>query len=456
MKEMKPSEIVAELSKYIIGQDKAKRAIAIAIRNRWRRRNIEGDISKEIYPKNIIMIGPTGVGKTEIAKRMAGLIDAPFIKVEATKFTEVGYHGGDVNSIVRSLVKISVNRLENREKQKIEETARQNAEERVLDKLLPKQEPIHIPADLLTEEEETPFPEPESNEKSREKLRKQLKAGKLNDREVEIELEMAITPMVEVFSGQGMEEMGMEIQNMFENMGPRSRKNKKLKVSEALRVFTQEEAEKLINRDKIIAEAVDLVENAGIVFLDELDKIARGEDSHRDLDVSREGVQRDLLPLVDGTTVATRYGNVKTDYILFIAAGAFHKNKPSDLMPELQGRFPIRVELDSLGRDEFIRILKEPNNALLKQYEALLKTENVTITFSDEAVDCLADIAFDVNNRTVNIGARRLYTIMEKLLEDISFHAPDMPGNKVTVDKKMVEEQLSSIAEDEDLSKYIL
>jgi len=457
MKDLKPSTIVAELDKYIIGQEKAKRAIAIAIRNRWRRQRIKGDIAREIYPKNIIMIGPTGVGKTEIARRMAGLIDAPFIKVEATKFTEVGYHGGDVSSIIRSLVKIAVNQLENREKAETAEAARKNAVERVLDILLPPRPAVRVSIDSPEAEEGTPREEEiESNEKAREKLRRRLEAGKLDEKEVEIELEVSVTPMIEVFSGPGMEEMGLEIQSMFEHIGPKTRKTKRVTVKEAMRIFMQEESEKLINRERIVSRAVEMVETSGIVFIDEIDKIARREDSHRDIDVSREGVQRDLLPLLDGTTIATRYGNVKTDYILFIAAGAFHTAKPSDLMPELQGRFPIRVELDPLGKEDFVRILTEPHNALLKQYRALLETEGVEIEFTRDAVERLADIAFEVNARTVNIGARRLYTIVERMIEDISFHAPDMRGNRIKIDAKMVDEQLSSIARDEDLSRYIL
>lgn len=455
MEEMKPKETVEALDRYIIGQDKAKRSIAIAIRNRWRRQRIEGDISNEIYPKNIIMIGSTGVGKTEIARRMAELIEAPFIKVEATKFTEVGYHGGDVNSIIRNLVKLSINKIETREKENIIAMAQERAEERVLDCLIPKRTEYQVTLPDADDDEAESVTIPD-NEETREKFRKKLKDGKLDKNEIEIEMDKAVMPMIEVFSGPGMEEMGMDIQSMFENMGPKGRKKQKMKVTDALRVFIAEESEKLINKEEIVREALERVEQSGIVFIDEIDKIARAEDARRDVDVSREGVQRDLLPLVEGTTIPTRYGNVKTDYILFIAAGAFHNTKPSDLMPELQGRFPIRVELDDLTKEDFIRILTEPDNALIKQYIALLDTEGVRLDFTDEAVEELADIASGVNSRTVNIGARRLYTIMERLLEDISFQAPDMKGSKVEITGNMVKEQLQDIAVDEDLSKYIL
>ncbi len=454
MKELTPAETVTALDRYIIGQEKAKKAIAIAIRNRWRRKQIEGEMAKEVYPKNIVMIGSTGVGKTEIARRMADLIEAPFVKVEATKFTEVGYHGGDVSSIIRSLVKTAVSNLETVEKDKVMDSAQKNAEERILDILSGKSRSLpFVPMQAGPDDQQQDIPDPEEE---RKKLRKKLKAGTFDNDEIEIEVEKSAMPMVEVFSAQGMEEMGMEIQSMFENIGPKGRKKRKVKVGEARRIFAAEESEKLINREDIIRHALETVENSGIVFIDEIDKIAKREDSQRDADVSREGVQRDLLPLVEGTTIPTRYGNVRTDYILFIAAGAFHGAKPSDLMPELQGRFPIRVELDDLTKDDFVRILTEPNNALLKQYTALLGAEQVTVSFSDEAVDRLAELAYTVNTRTLNIGARRLYTIMEKLLEDISFHAPDMKGNKITVDVKMVNDQLGDVVKDEDLSKFIL
>ncbi|MBW2370833.1 MAG: ATP-dependent protease ATPase subunit HslU [Deltaproteobacteria bacterium] len=457
MSSLKPSEIVIELDKYIIGQDKAKRSVAIALRNRWRRQQIHEDLRDEIAPKNIILIGPTGVGKTEIARRLSRLTDSPFIKVEASKFTEVGYVGRDVESMVRDLVELTVNQIKSREQDAVKEKAGQIAEERLLDLLLPKSSPQQAdpsPADLEISAEaqvETDL----AGHSTREKLRQLLHRGKLDDRFVDLDVADRSMPVVEVFSNVGMEEMGINFKDMFGSLMPKSTRKRKVKVLEALEMMTQEETQGLVDMDKIVSRAVDMVAHTGIIFLDEIDKIA-GKSSGHGPDISREGVQRDLLPLVEGSTVTTKYGPVKTDHILFIASGAFHMTKPADLIPELQGRFPIRVELNALGQEEFIRILKEPKNALLLQYPAMLRTEGVEIAFTDDAVDEIARIAEVVNNRTESIGARRLHTLMECLLEDILFDAPDMDGKQILVDRSFVEDKLKEIMEDDDLSRYIL
>jgi ATP-dependent HslUV protease ATP-binding subunit HslU len=455
MSDLKPSEIVKELDKYIIGQHKAKRSVSIALRNRWRRQQVPEDLRDEIAPKNIILIGPTGVGKTEIARRLSRLTDSPFTKVEASKFTEVGYMGRDVESMVRDLLELTVNMVKAKAQESVEEKAQQIAEERMLDLLLPK------PAVKQNSEavKETPVDLIAHNDtelsSTREKLRKMLLEGKLDNRYVDLDVSDRPMPVVEIFSSMGIEEMGINFKDMLGGLMPKSSKRRKLKVTEAMRILAQEEAQNLVDMEEVVNRAIEKVEQTGIIFLDEIDKIVSKNGSHGP-DVSREGVQRDLLPIVEGCNVATKYGPVKTDHILFIASGAFHTIKPSDLIPELQGRFPIRVELDSLGRDEFVRILTEPKNALLLQYIALLRTEDVDVAFENDAVARIAAIAEEVNNLTENIGARRLHTLMEYLLEDILFNAPDMKEKRIMIDGKYVDNKLKDIKEDEDLSRYIL
>jgi ATP-dependent HslUV protease ATP-binding subunit HslU len=443
MKQLTPKEIMEELDRFIIGQNKAKKAVSVALRNRWRRQMIPADLRDEVAPKNIIMIGPTGLGKTEIARRLAKLANAPFLKIEATKFTEVGYVGRDVESMIRDLTELSVNMLKKEEHERVKEKATVMAEERILDLLIPKRR-----ASAASEEEEGP-------DQSREKMRMRFRAGSLNERLVELEVPDRALPIIEIFSSQGMEEMDMQLRDMFGNMLPQKTKRRKMKVVEAYEHLIQEESRKLIDMDRVTSEAVDRVEQSGIIFLDEIDKIASRDHGHGP-DVSREGVQRDILPIVEGTTVTTKYGMVKTDHILFIAAGAFHMSKPADLIPELQGRFPIRVELDALTKDDFYRIITEPDNALIKQYRALLKTEDVELDFHEEAIREITDIAQRINEMTENIGARRLYTVMEKLLDDISFTAPDLKGQSVEVTKSYVREKLGEFLDKEDLSRYIL
>ncbi|MCE5251722.1 ATP-dependent protease ATPase subunit HslU [bacterium] len=449
-KHLTPREIVQELDKYIIGQEKAKKSVAIALRNRWRRRMVPEDIREEIMPNNIIMIGPTGVGKTEIARRLASLADAPFIKVEASKFTEVGYVGRDVESIVRDLADLAVNMVKERCNKEVQETAVKLADDRILDFLLPA-------AGTKAIESGESEVRDERRGKTRGKLQEQLLSGHLEDRMIEIDVPVERSPMIEIFTPQGMEEMGINIQEIFGGVMSGRSKKRKVTINEARTIFQQEESRKLIDMDNVIKEALQMVEESGIVFVDEIDKIA-GESVHETIDVSREGVQRDILPIVEGSTVMTKYGMVKTDHVLFIAAGAFHSSKPSDLIPELQGRFPIRVELDSLGEEEFYRILTEPRNALIKQYQALLNADGITLTFTDGALREIASSADKVNKKTENIGARRLHTIMSTLLENILFETPAEEGKvkKTRITKEMVRSELDEIISDEDLSRYIL
>ncbi|MEW6685189.1 MAG: ATP-dependent protease ATPase subunit HslU [Candidatus Edwardsbacteria bacterium] len=443
-----PKEIVQALDRYIIGQDKAKKAVAIALRNRWRRQQVPEELREEIMPNNIIMIGPTGVGKTEVARRLARLAQAPFIKVEASKFTEVGYVGRDVESMVRDLTELSVNMVKAEKTAEVQDKAKQGVEERLLYLLLP------LPPSLRKKNSKDPEAE-EKWKRTREKLREQLRDGKLEERFVELEVSSRVFPMVEVYTPAGIEELDLNLPEMFGPMFPKRTKRRKVSVAEGRQIVLQEEAQKLIDMDAVVSEAIRRVENSGIVFLDEIDKIS-GEKGGVGPDVSREGVQRDLLPIVEGSNVMTKYGMVKTDHILFIAAGAFHSSKPSDLIPELQGRFPIRVEFDSLTKEDFSRILTEPENALIKQYIALLRTEGVEISFNQEAVEEIANFAALVNERTENIGARRLHTVMTTLLEDILFNAPVMKDKELHLTAKEVREKLSEIVEDEDLSRYIL
>ncbi len=446
MTEMTPREIVEELDRHIIGQNAAKRAVAVALRNRWRRSQVEETLRPEITPKNILMIGPTGVGKTEIARRLAKLANAPFIKIEATKFTEVGYVGRDVESIVRDLVEMAIKMMREQETRKVRYRAEDAAEERILDILLPPARSGGFG---------TPTPPSEADSATRQKFRKKLREGELDEREIELDLAQPNVG-VEIMAPPGMEEMSSQLQNLFKNIGGGKTQRRKLKVAEAFKLLTEEEAGRLVNEEELRAEAVKAVEQNGIVFLDEIDKITRRSEGGSGIDVSREGVQRDLLPLVEGSTVSTKYGMVKTDHILFIASGAFHLAKPSDLIPELQGRFPIRVELNALGVEEFVRILTEPHACLTEQYRALLATEGVTVEFTADGIRRLAEVAWRVNETTENIGARRLHTVVERLLEAISFEAPDHSGQQLTIDATYVDDQLGALAQDEDLSRYIL
>ncbi len=441
LEELTPKKVVEYLNKYVIGQEEAKKAVAIALRNRWRRQQLPEDLRDEVAPKNILMIGPTGVGKTEIARRLSSLIKAPFVKVEATKYTEVGYVGRDVESMVRELAEVSYQMVKREKLQQVREKARKLAQERILDHLTPRQ----FTSFGIREE---------ASALKREELREKLMSGELDDRLIEIEVREKAVPMIGIAGPPGLEELENQLREMFSNLMP-SKKRRKLKVKDALKILEQEEAEKLIDMEEVAREAISRAENFGIIFIDEIDKVAVKSQGHGPA-VSREGVQRDLLPILEGTTVNTKYGPLKTDHILFIGAGAFHMSKPSDLIPELQGRFPIRVELKSLTKEDFVRILTEPENALTRQYTELLKTEEVQIEFTEDAIEEIARISEEINNRTENIGARRLHTVMEKLLEDISFNAPEMAGQYIIIDARFVRSKLQEVAQDEELSRYIL
>jgi ATP-dependent HslUV protease ATP-binding subunit HslU len=444
--EMTPRQIVQELDRYIVGQDAAKRAVAIAIRNRWRRQQLSPELRKDVTPKNIIMIGPTGVGKTEIARRLAQLVGAPFLKVEATKYTEVGYHGRDVESMIRDLTEIAIGMVKQEQRNVVEIKAKERVNDRLLDLLVPTTNSFDD--DSNGEEDE------ERQKRTRDKMRARLEAGELEERQVELSVEQRAVP-VQIFSNLGMEQMDVDFQSMFEKIMPKQNQQRQLPIREARRVLLEQETEALIDRSIVNEKAVELVENTGMIFLDELDKICGPQSTHGP-DVSRQGVQRDLLPVVEGTTVNTRYGPVRSDHILFIAAGAFHLSKPSDLMPELQGRFPIRVELTDLKKEDFLRILTEPKHALTKQYAELLATEGVTIEFTADGIEAVADIAFEVNRQQQNIGARRLHTILERVVEELSYEGPDLPIKRVQIDAQYVRQRLDQIMQTEDLSKFIL
>lgn len=457
--EQTPREIVEELDRYIVGQDEAKRSVAIALRNRWRSRQLTGAMKEEVIPKNIMMIGSTGVGKTEIARRLAKLVRAPFIKVEATKFTEVGYVGRDVESIIRDLTEAAVRMIRQERLEEVQDKAKEQAEERILDVFVPESKKSQNPLGRLfggdDEEKDKPTEEPKKYQAGREWVRKRLEKGELEDELIEIDVEETRRPMVGMFSGSSLEGMGDNLQDMIGNIMPKRHKKRKVTVAQARKIFTQEEAGKLIDMEAVAEEAVKVTEYSGIVFLDEIDKVAvKGNSSGAD--VSREGVQRDILPIVEGSQVSTKYGPVRTDHILFIAAGAFHMAKPSDLIPELQGRFPIRVELKSLRKEDFERILTEPQNALIKQYEALLATEGITLSFKPDAISRIAELACEVNEQAEDIGARRLHTLLEKVLEDISFRAPELTDKDVVIDAAYVNERLADIVVNRDLSQFIL